>query len=276
MKIATTVAEYKEEIGKSNGKIGFVPTMGALHDGHLRLIDHCKRDNDITVVSIFVNPKQFNDPNDYLNYPIKKNDDLEKLQKYGVDICFLPTRDEIYKNDSIVKFDFGYLENIMEGKNRPGHFNGVAIVLTKLFNIIDPKAAYFGQKDIQQLAIVKKLVNDLFFNIDIIPVHTVRTKNGLALSSRNLRLNLQQQTDALVLIDTLSFVRKRLLSGEDINRAVKKGKEKLTGSGGFELEYLEVVDSESLLPVHEICNRQISICGAGKVGNVRLIDNIFL
>ncbi|HHP7242171.1 MAG TPA: pantoate--beta-alanine ligase [Cyclobacteriaceae bacterium] len=276
MKIATTVAEYKEEIGKSNGKIGFVPTMGALHDGHLRLIDHCKRDNDITVVSIFVNPKQFNDPNDYLNYPIKKNDDLEKLQKYGVDICFLPTRDEIYKNDSIVKFDFGYLENIMEGKNRPGHFNGVAIVLTKLFNIIDPKASYFGQKDIQQLAIVKKLVDDLFFNIDIIPVPTVRTKNGLALSSRNLRLNLQQQIDALVLIDSLSFVRKRLLSGEDINRAVKKGKEKLTGSGGFELEYLEVVDSESLLPVHEISNRQISICGAGNVGNVRLIDNIFL
>ncbi len=276
MKIATTVTEYKEEIGKSNGKVGYVPTMGALHDGHLRLIDHSKRDNDITVVSIFVNPTQFNDPNDYLNYPIKKNDDLEKLQKYRVDICFLPTKDEIYKNDPIVKFDFGYLENIMEGKKRPGHFNGVAIVLTKLFNIIDPKAAYFGQKDIQQLTMVKKLVRDLFFNIDIIPVPTVRTKNGLALSSRNLRLNLQQQTDALVLIDTLSFVRERLLSGENINRAVKKGKEKMTGSGGFEPEYLEVVDSESLFPVHEISNRQISICGAGKVGNVRLIDNIFL
>jgi len=210
-KTITDISSYVNICKNENKTIGFVPTMGALHNGHLSLIKESKKQNDITVVSIFVNPIQFNNEQDFIKYPKNFEKDLNLLQNVNCDVVFLPTEKEIYPEPDNRVFDLGYLENIMEGKFRPGHFQGVAKVVDRLFNIVKPNNSYFGQKDFQQSVVVKQMVYDLNLPININVVPTVRDKDGLALSSRNIFLNPQERSQALSLYQSLLLAKKLIL-----------------------------------------------------------------
>lgn len=184
---------------KKEGKcVGFVPTMGALHNGHLSLVKACKNSCDIAVTSVFVNPTQFNDPEDLKRYPRTPEKDAELLKTAGCDLVFMPSVEEIYPEKDTRKFDFGYLETVMEGAKRPGHFNGVGQVVSRLFDIVQPHKAFFGMKDFQQVAIIKNMVNQLKYNIEIIPCPIVREESGLALSSRNALLKEEHKKMLLI------------------------------------------------------------------------------
>ncbi|HAR19287.1 MAG TPA: pantoate--beta-alanine ligase, partial [Cytophagales bacterium] len=186
-----------------SGSLGFVPTMGALHDGHLSLVTRCKAENQKTVCSIFVNPIQFDNQEDFSKYPQHLEQDLNLLEKVGCDWVFVPSAQEMYPSVPKLKFDFGALEKVMEGKQRVGHFNGVAIVVSRLFHVIQPSVAYFGQKDLQQTIIVRQLIQDLGFQIQMQVCDTLREENGLAMSSRNVRLSTRARNDAALLYSTL-------------------------------------------------------------------------
>jgi pantoate--beta-alanine ligase len=207
-----TIAQLQEIIlnHKKSGKtIGFVPTMGALHAGHISLIEKARAENNIVVCSIFVNPTQFNDPNDLIKYPRTPELDKQLLINAGCDILFSPAVDEMYPVKDERVFDFGGLDKVMEGAHRPGHFNGVAQIVSKLFNAVKPDKAYFGKKDFQQLAIIKYITKQLNLPIQIIPCETMREPDGLAMSSRNIRLNSEERKQALQLSKALFFVKKR-------------------------------------------------------------------
>ena len=259
-------------------RIGLVPTMGALHEGHLSLIKKCKSDCDITVVSIFVNPTQFNNKEDFEKYPVTLEEDKQLLINEKADVLFHPDKQEIYPQEGKISLSFGSLENVMEGKFRPGHFSGVGLIVSKLFNIISPDIAFFGQKDLQQVAVIKKLNEDLSFGIHISVVPTVRDEKGLALSSRNKRLNDRQKNIAPVLFQTLIGVKDKILDKEKISVAMEWGRKNISGyAPEIELEYLEIVDSNELTVVEDSSNHQeISICVAAYLGDIRLIDNLFL
>lgn len=201
--LVSLIDSYK----KREKPIGFVPTMGALHNGHLSLVKECKKNSDITVVSIFVNPTQFNDLEDLKRYPRTLDKDTELLRTVGCDLVFAPTVDEIYPEPDTRKFDFGYLESVMEGALRPGHFNGVGQVVSRLFDIVRPDKAFFGMKDFQQVAIIKNMVKQLNYNIQIIPCPIVREENGLALSSRNTLLGEDYKKNAPHIYATLKKAR---------------------------------------------------------------------
>jgi len=255
--------------------IGFVPTMGALHEGHLSLVRVSKAENDITVVSIFVNPMQFGPSEDYNQYPRDIEGDLEKLEKEGVDVLFLPDKGHIYPEDFSTTVEVSGLSERLCGAFRPGHFRGVATVVTKLFNIVSPKRAYFGQKDYQQTVIIKRLVTDLNMDIDIVVCPTIREEDGLAMSSRNLYLNERERAAAPVLYRALREGYKAIKSGIIETEKIKRLMLQVIESEPLvsEVQYLSIYDPESLEELDRVDNEAI-IAGAIKIGNTRLIDNI--
>lgn len=261
---------------KAGKTIGFVPTMGALHAGHLSLIAIAKKECDVVICSIFVNPTQFNNRQDLAKYPRTLDADKHMLQEASCDVLFTPDTDDVYPESVQVRFDFGYLEHIMEGKFRPGHFNGVGIVVSKLFHMVMPDVAYFGQKDLQQFAIIRQLVSGLSFNIRLVCCPIRRESDGLAMSSRNMRLNARQREIAPVLYQVLQQARQWALQMQldDVKKVVD---EKLKHIPGLTLEYFEIVDSNSLQPLKEVNpQQQASLCIAAYIDDIRLIDNVFL
>jgi len=278
VKFLRTKKEVNQELDilrKRQIIIGFVPTMGALHEGHLELVKKAKQNSNIVIVSIFVNPPQFNNKEDFENYPNTISKDLELLEQTGVDLVFVPSNQEIYPFQPSLSFDFGKIERVLEGAFRPGHFNGVAIVVSKLLNIVKPHQVYFGQKDLQQVMIVRRLVEDLSFNTEIVIIPTVRDADGLAMSSRNLRLSLDQRLIAPLIYKSLHFAKDELLNGNNWLTIREKINLMFIEQPGIELEYFELVSTERFELLDEV-NKQsgIAICAAAYLGNIRLIDNI--
>jgi pantoate--beta-alanine ligase len=257
--------------------IGFVPTMGALHEGHLSLLRAAKKDNDIVVVSIFVNPLQFGPMEDFERYPRDLEGDSEKLRKEGVDILFFPDMRDMYPSDFRTYVEVQGLSEKLCGAFRPGHFRGVATVVTKLFNIVKPSRAYFGAKDYQQTVIIKRLVNDLNMDIEVIVCPTVREPDGLAMSSRNLYLNPEERRAALVIYRTLQEVAGLIKKGEKNPEVLKRHALKALGSEPLvsSIDYAGIYDPESLEEVSEIKGR-VLIAIALRIGQTRLIDNIMV
>lgn len=255
-------------------KIGLVPTMGALHEGHLTLVRKSIDENDLTVCSIYVNPTQFNNKKDLSSYPRELETDINLLKSCGCDVVFTPTDEIMYPKPSSIKFSFGHLEKTMEGAFRPGHFTGVGVVVSKLFNIVEPDHAYFGQKDLQQFLIIKQLVSDLSFDVELRCVEIVREDDGLAKSSRNLRLSTEDRKNSIILQQALQKAKDLLLEGVAVENC------KDTVSAMFDipnvsLEYFEVVNANNLNPITNISgNINVALCVAAFVGEVRLIDNI--
>lgn len=278
MKVFDSVKKVKKHLSEDHIRrktIGFVPTMGALHDGHLELMKRAKEENDLLAVSVFVNPIQFNNKEDLEKYPRDLNRDKQLLESVGCDILFAPTVDEVYPEDMVVeKFDFGKLESVMEGAFRPGHFNGVAVVVKRLFNIVEPTTAYFGEKDFQQLAIIRKLVEMEKMPIKIVPCSIVREADGLAMSSRNERLAKKERDIAPFIYQTLQAAvgLKTEKSVEDTKQWVV---DRFKEEPAFTLEYFEIADDDMLQPVSE-WDEKIGTIGfvAAYLGKVRLIDNI--
>jgi pantoate--beta-alanine ligase len=260
---------------KERGKMaGFVPTMGALHEGHLSLVRASIAENDITMASIFVNPTQFNDPNDLKRYPRMPEKDMRMLESAGCSIIFIPDEKEIYPEPDSRIFNFGGLDSVMEGKQRPGHFNGVAQVVTRLFDIAIPNRAYFGLKDFQQVAIIRKVVSDFHYPVEIVACPIIRECDGLAMSSRNMLLSGDERKKALILSRSLfqAYKMKPDHTPAEITAYVKNA---VQSEPGVRLEYFEIVDGSTLLPVSQWNNKtDILGCIAACVGKIRLIDNI--
>ena len=272
-----SLRRYIKLIKSKRKSIGFVATMGALHDGHLALLRQSTSQNDFTISSIFVNPTQFNNPLDYDKYPRELESDILKLEQVKCTAAFVPSSEDMYEKQSVVNIDFGYLENIMEGRYRPGHFKGVGLIIAKLFNLVEPDKAYFGTKDLQQLKLINMLTSELLFDVEIVPVKTVREQDGLAMSSRNKLLSNNDRKHAVVLYETLNKAREKLINGESVISVVKYVKTVFDTSSNMELEYFEVVQTSDLKNVSSIDrNVDISLCIAAYLGNVRLIDNISL
>jgi pantoate--beta-alanine ligase len=256
--------------------IGLVPTMGALHSGHLQLIKASKNKCPITICSIFVNPMQFNNTDDFKNYPNTFDADLEKLQKLECDIVYAPTIDDLYvKGEKSKEFNFGSLSSGMEGKFRPGHFNGMATIIEKLFNTITPTKAFFGQKDLQQLQIVKALVKQMDAPIEIVSIPTAREKNGLAKSSRNKRLSKSAKNDATLIYNCLNYcLNNKTREIAELKLSIQKKFEK---QKNLKLEYAKIVDLNTMLPIKKWQGEnKNAICIAAYIEGVRLIDNIIL
>jgi len=279
MLIIKTIAEIKNHlVPKKNAaqKIALVPTMGALHDGHLALVKKARELAEIVVVSIFVNKSQFNDLNDYEKYPRQIDSDLEKLKTCGVDYVFLPSDEEIFSQDFSVKITPTNLVNCLCGAFRAGHFDGVALIITKLFNIIKPDVALFGQKDFQQVAVIKKLVTDLNFDVEIFAHETVREKTGLAMSSRNQRLDEMSFAKAAIIYQILFEIRNEIkISPESVVKILSEKKEKLLKNGFEKIDYLEIRDERNLkLITNFIPSQPARILIALYLSKVRLIDNL--
>ncbi len=280
MKVISTISILRELIAGSNpSDIGLVPTMGALHEGHLTLVGNAVEKCPLVVVSIFVNPTQFNDTNDLKNYPRTLESDLLMLKKVlrKEDIVFTPEVEEMYPGEDKRQFRFGNLDNVMEARHRPGHFNGVAQIVSKLFEIVTPGFAFFGLKDFQQLAVIKELVRQMNYKIKIIPVPIVREKDGLAMSSRNQLLDPGIRKLAPVIFRTITVASEMCCEIDipEIKSTVVKNINRLEG---FEVEYFEVVDDVELNPVNNMTDmipgRKYYGCIAVKAGKIRLIDNV--
>ncbi len=269
------VASHLDATRDLGKRIGFVPTMGALHQGHASLIERARKENDILVVSIFVNPTQFNEPADLENYPRRMDEDLKMLRDLETDVVFAPSEKEMYPEEDRRTFDLGGLDNVMEGTFRKGHFNGVAQIVSKLFETVRPHRAYFGQKDFQQLVIIRKLVELMNLDISIVGCPIIREPDGLAMSSRNELLTRAERKAAPHIYQTLKAAKeqKAMRSPAEVRSWV---------SGQFEdrslmeLEYFEIVNDTDLRPVRSWTEpgRKVA-CIAVRLGKVRLIDNIF-
>jgi pantoate--beta-alanine ligase len=256
--------------------IGFVPTMGALHQGHLQLIRAAAAENDVTVCSIFINPTQFNNPDDYRLYPRLLGQDTDLLAQEDVDLVFSPEPESMYPQSAVLKFDFGALGEVMEGRYRPGHFNGVATVVSKLFHIVKPHRAYFGQKDLQQFAIIRQLVQDLSFDLDLVCHPIVREEDGLALSSRNRRLSPEERLQAPALYQALQLAAEKL-GQVPVGTLKAEVADFLADRPAIRLEYFEVADAHTLQPLEEgSASGETALCIAAWVGEVRLIDNLLV
>ncbi|WP_120488728.1 pantoate--beta-alanine ligase [Bergeyella cardium] len=266
----------QKEQGKS---IGFAPTMGALHSGHLSLYEHARKDNDIVISSIFVNPTQFNNPEDLEKYPRTIDKDIDLLKEHGfVDAVYIPTINDIYPNGAQSKqYDFGGLESEMEGKFRPGHFDGVGTVVEELLRQVQPNRAYFGEKDFQQLAIIKKLIEITGLPVEIYGIPIVREENGLALSSRNQRLSLERREEAKLIYETLTKANEDFKAGKnpsEIRRAVAQTFDNIKD---YTLEYISIADEETLREAHEFLpSKSYRAFIVVVVDGVRLIDNLHL
>ncbi|WDT67000.1 pantoate--beta-alanine ligase [Cloacibacterium sp. TD35] len=276
LKSKKTLIDYIERQREMGKKIGFAPTMGALHEGHLSLYKAAKKENDEVISSIFVNPTQFNNPDDFQKYPKTLEKDLELLEKEGVDAVYVPNVEEMYPDGlSSKKYDFDGLENEMEGKYRPGHFDGVGTIVEELFRQVQPHNAYFGEKDYQQLAIIKKMVEKTRLPIKIHGIPTLREKDGLALSSRNMRLTETQRKEATIIYETLIKVKEwfRLIPLEEIKQRVQD----IFKHSNFDLEYFVIADEETLKEANAIDeNKEYRAFIVAYADIVRLIDNLHL
>lgn len=259
---------------KSGLSIGFVPTMGALHEGHLDLVREAKKNCDRVVVSIFVNPLQFNNAQDLLHYPRRPEEDAKMLSAEGADFLYLPEASSFYEEPAVMNLDFGTAGKWLEGAMRPGHFSGVGVVVSRLFHLVQPDYAYFGAKDLQQVAVVKTLVRDLEFPVTIVRCPTRREPSGLAMSSRNLRLSEKGRATAARLYEALKIA--MALGAEKAEEALEAGRNHLQQFPEIELEYMEWVDADSMQNRNEgkIPPEKAAICLAAKVEGIRLIDNI--
>lgn len=276
LKSKKTLIDYVERQREMGKKIGFAPTMGALHQGHLSLYKAAKKENDEVISSIFVNPTQFNNPDDFQKYPKTLEKDLELLEKAGVDAVYVPNVEEMYPDGlNSKKYDFDGLENEMEGKYRPGHFDGVGTIVEELFRQVQPHNAYFGEKDYQQLAIIKKMVEKTKLPVKIHGVPTLREEDGLAMSSRNVRLTETQRKEATIIYETLTKVKEwfKVISLEEIKQKVTD----IFRNSNFELEYFVIADEETLKEANAIDeNREYRAFIVAYAGDVRLIDNMHL
>ena len=277
MKLVHTVNELRQELDiqrKVGKKIGFVPTMGALHEGHASLVRYAVAENEIVVVSVFVNPTQFNDKNDLLKYPRTLEADCELLEKEGAAYVFAPTVEEIYPEPDTRQFSYAPLDTVMEGKFRPGHFNGVCQVVSKLFMMVEPDKAYFGEKDFQQLAIIREMVKQMNFPLRIVGCPIVREEDGLALSSRNTRLSAQEREFALNISKTL-FRSKEYAASHTLEETQRFVEDSIASSEGLQLEYFEIVDGLTLQRIENWEDTDYVVgCITVFCGEVRLIDNI--
>lgn len=267
--------DYLKSQTQAGKTIGFVPTMGALHTGHISLIERAKNENDLAVCSIFVNPTQFNNLEDLKKYPRTLEKDCEMLRAAGCDVVFAPSPEEMYPSLPMLRMDFGTLETVMEGKFRPGHFNGVGIVVSKLFNIVKPNKAYFGQKDLQQVAVIRRMVQDLSFDLELISCPTLREADGLAMSSRNVRLSPEARALAPHIYKSLILAKEKLQAGFTVTEMQMTVNEYFAKFPEFSLEYFEATDFDTLLPIEaKIAVGKNALCIAAFLGGVRLIDNI--
>ncbi|HCT29569.1 MAG TPA: pantoate--beta-alanine ligase [Bacteroidales bacterium] len=278
MNVLNNISEVKSiltDLRAKNLSIGFVPTMGALHQGHISLVEKAIRENDVVVVSIFVNPTQFNDKTDLKNYPRTPEKDIKLLEDSGIHYIFMPSEQEIYPEPDTRIFEFGQLDKVMEGAHRPGHFNGVAQVVSKLFDIVKPHRAYFGQKDFQQLAIIRQMVRLLDLKIEIISCPIVREKDGLAMSSRNLLLEPEVRKSAPLIYKTLSDAQKKV--GElMVNDLIVWVERNINKDPNLSVEYFSLANSQNLQPVNNWTDSDSIIgCIAVRAGKIRLIDNVY-
>ncbi len=280
MVVVKSVNELKKQVGRlrdEHKSIGFVPTMGALHQGHLQLVSRCVAENDACVVSLFINPTQFNDKNDFNRYPRTLENDTALLASVGCAIVFAPSAEEMYtpsEMKTVFDFDFGGLDEVMEGIFRPGHFNGVVQVVSKLFSLVTPNRAYFGEKDFQQLAIIRRMVQVMNFPIEIVGCPIVREKSGLALSSRNALLSEQERTTAAVIYRTLSES-KQLMHEKTVAETKAWVIDRLNAVDGLKVEYYEIVNGNSLQSIIDWSDADYVVgCITVYCGKIRLIDNI--
>lgn len=277
MKTVHTINALQEELNalRQQGKrVGLVPTMGALHAGHASLVKRSVAENDVTVVSDFVNPTQFNDLNDLAKYPRTLDADCRLLEACGVSFVFAPSVEEIYPEPDTRQFSFAPLDTVMEGIYRPGHFNGVCQIVSKLFDIVKPDRAYFGEKDFQQLAIIREMVKQMHFPLQIVGCPIVREADGLALSSRNARLSEEQRAQALKISQTL-FASRDYAATHSVNETKQFVEEAIHQAPGLELEYFELVDGNTLQSIASWDDTAYAVgCITVYCGEVRLIDNI--
>lgn len=277
MKVIRTLKQmhdYSVAARKAGKSIGFVPTMGALHNGHLMLVEKALAENDLGVCSIFVNPIQFNNPRDLEKYPRTFEKDSAMLEAIGCNVIFYPDVEEMYPEPVTHTYDFGLLDKVMEGRYRAGHFNGVAIVVKKLFDIVIPHKAYFGEKDYQQLAVIKALVKTESIDIDIIPCPIVRETDGLAMSSRNVRLTPAQRREAPLIYQTL-IKASELYKTQSVETVMEWVAQSINANPEMKLEYFEISATDTLIPVRE--NKPhgpVVACIAVFMGQIRLIDNM--
>ncbi len=278
MKIIRTVNELKDAVNvlKAEGKsVGFVPTMGALHDGHISLVNRARTGNDAVVVSVFVNPTQFNNPDDLRTYPRTEEADCARLAAAGVDIAFLPTVEEMYPERDTRVFNLGAVAEVMEGAMRPGHFNGVAQVVSRLFAMVEPDRAYFGEKDFQQIAVIRRMVELEKFPVEIVACPIKREADGLAMSSRNVHLDSHQREVAPNIHRILSESVEWKRDGRPLAEVKKAVIDAIDAYPEMEVEYYEIVNAADMQPVSswDVCEEAVG-CVTVYLGDVRLIDNI--
>ena len=280
MKIVNSIKELKSYLAeekRNNKQIGFVPTMGALHDGHLSLVERCVKENDVCVVSVFVNPTQFNDPKDFEKYPVTLEKDIAILEEAGCDILFLPSVAEMYPTafNNLQQYDLGYLETVVEGKYRPGHFQGVCQVVHRLLQIVEPDNLFLGQKDYQQCMVIKKLIELVKLKVTVIVCATLREDDGLAMSSRNMRLNKQEREKAVKIYDALAFLKREIKPGyvEDIKERALQ----YLAAEGFKPDYVAIASANNLELIEYWDGKEnIVALIAAYLNEVRLIDNMLL
>tara|TARA_Y100001970_G_C14228577_1_gene857217 strand:- start:678 stop:1517 length:840 start_codon:yes stop_codon:yes gene_type:complete len=273
LKIISTIQEVRIWRKKISGSLGFIPTMGALHDGHLSLIEESKKLCSKTIVSIYLNPKQFSASEDFSEYPITLDLDIELLSKLNIDAIFVPNDLEIYPKEFSTYVTENKLSCNLEGKSRPHFFQGVTTVVCKLFNIITPSHSFFGDKDAQQLRVIKKMVDDLAYDIKVIACPTIRNKNGLALSSRNTYLSNLQKELATHIFNSLQAGRNLLLKGERNTSIIKDTIYKNLKNAGLNIDYISIADEQTLIEVNQTINTDILVSIAVYLGKTRLIDN---
>jgi pantoate--beta-alanine ligase len=276
MQIAKSIAEMKALTMKSTGSVGFVPTMGYLHDGHLALVKQARAENSIVVASIFVNPTQFGPTEDFKSYPRDTERDLTMLEKEKTDIVFMPLAEEMYPEGFNSWVDVAKVTDRLEGSYRPGHFKGVATVVAKLFNIVKPTRAYFGQKDAQQALVIKKMVVDLNMNLEVIVAPTVREDDGLAMSSRNVYLNHEERQAATILFKALTLAQNLREKGEMTAETLRQQMTSLISREPLaKIEYVSIADTDTLEELSKI-DRPALASLAVRIGKTRLIDNVLL
>lgn len=277
MNIAKTIKEVRDIIKKEKSKgktIGFVPTMGYLHEGHLSLVRRAKEETDFVVVSIFVNPLQFGPKEDFKEYPRDLERDIKLLEEVKADLLFAPEVEEMYPPGYKTYVEVTEITDVLCGASRPGHFKGVTTVVAKLFNIVKPDKAFFGQKDAQQVAVIKKMVKDLNMDLEIVPVPTVREEDGLAMSSRNVYLNTEERKAAPILYKSLQRAKELIEKGEKNSTTILKEMEEMISKEPLaKIDYIEIVDGETLKRKDKV-EGNILIALAVKIGRTRLIDNI--
>lgn len=277
MEVVTKIADLQKKIAEirtNGGTVGLVPTMGALHNGHLELVKRCVAENSICVVSVFVNPTQFNDKNDLLHYPRTLDADCKLLESAGCAIAFAPEVEEMYPVEDTRVFNLGAVAEVMEGKYRPGHFNGVAQIVSKLFDAVQPDRAYFGEKDFQQIAVIRSMVKLLNYPVEIVACPIVREDDGMALSSRNLRLTPEQRKNAVSISQTL-FKSRTFAEQHSVAETIDYVVNTLNSVLDLDVEYFEIVNGNTLLSVNDWTDSDYIVgCITVYCGEVRLIDNI--